>query len=106
MVLGAYNMSGESGSTGLIKQLLTQDPSASGSLVRSLNDTDDLHFVKAMTDRATVALGFGDPAASSFTSGGSAASSLSFNNLAWSAADASLTAASPAESSVPGGTRR
>ncbi len=97
VVLGAYNMSGESSSTGLIKQLLTQDPSASGSLVRSLNDTDDLHFVKAMTDRATVTLDFGDPTASSFTSGGSTASSISFNNLAGGMANSSLTAASPAE---------
>ncbi len=97
VVLGAYNLSGESSSTGLIKKLLTQDPSAAGSLVRSLNDTDDLHFVKAMTERATVSLDFGDPAASSFTSGGSAASSISFNNLAWGTADAALTAASPAE---------
>ena len=62
--------------------------------MRSLNDTDDLHFVKAMTDRATVALDFGDPAASSFTSGGSAASSLSFNNLAWATDAAALPSSS------------
>ena len=69
----------------------------SGSLVQSLGDPDDLNFVKAMTDRATITFGFGDPTADSFTSGGSAASSLSFQNLAWASANTSLTAASPAQ---------
>lgn len=98
VVLGAYNMSGESTQTGLLKKLLTQDPSVTGSLVRSLANTDDLHFVKAMTNRATVSLSFGDPAAASFIPGGSAASSISMQNLAWGTDNARLTAAAPARS--------
>ena len=97
VVLGAYNMSGSSTETGLLNKLLTQDPSVSGSLVQSLGDPDDLNFVKAMTDRATISFGFGDPTTNSFTSGGSAASSISFQNLAWASANTSLTAASPAQ---------
>ncbi len=98
VVLGAYNMSGMSTETGLLKQLLTQDPSATGSLVQSLGSTDDLHFVKAMTGRAMISMDFGDGDATSFVTGGSAASSISFNNLGWGSANSSLTAASPAES--------
>ena len=97
VVLGAYNMSGESTETGLLNKLMTQDPSISGSLVRTLNSADDLHFAKAMTPRADVAIDFGDPAADSFVTNGSAASSVTLNNLAWDSTDASLTAASPAE---------
>lgn len=98
VVLGAYNMSGMSTETGLLKKLLTQDPSATGSLVQSLGNTDYLHFVKAMSDRAMISMDFGDPAATSFVTGGAAASSISFNNLAWGSQNSSLTAASPAES--------
>lgn len=98
VVLGAYNMSGESTETGLLKKLLTQDPSVTGSLVQSLADTDDLHFVQAMTSRATVSFNFGDPSAEGFVTGGSAASSVSMQNLVWGTADPDLTAASPARS--------
>ena len=80
VVLGAYDMSGASTQTGLLRKLLTQDPSTKGSLVQSLGNTDDLHFVKAMTGRATVSFGFGDPAASAFATSGSTASSISFQN--------------------------
>ena len=98
VVLGAYNMSGESTETGLLRQLLTQDPSASGSLVRSLGDSDDLNFVRAMTGRATVSIDPGPANATSFTTAGGTAATLSFNNLAWGSADGALTAASPATS--------
>src|ERR1700712_1506586 len=98
VVLGAYNMTGMSTQTGLLNKLLTQDPSAKGSLVQSLGSTSDLHFVKAMSDRAMVSMDFGDAAATSFVTGGTAASSISFNNLGWGSSDASLTAASPAKS--------
>ncbi len=98
VVLGAYNMSGESTETGLLNQLLTQDPSASNSLVRQLGSANDLDFVKAMTDRTTISLNFGDPTATAFTAGGPAASQVSVNNLYWSQPNASLTAAAPAES--------
>ncbi len=97
VVLGAYNMSGESTQTGLLKKLLTQDPSVKGSLVRSLASADTLHFVKAMTSRATVSLSFGNPASGSFVPGGSAASLISFQNLAWGT-QSGLTAAAPAKS--------
>jgi hypothetical protein len=98
VVLGAYNMSGKSTETGLLKKLLTQDPSVKGSLVRSLASADTLHFVKAMTNRATVSLSFGNPAAASFVPGGSAASSISMQNLSWGNANGNLTAAAPAKS--------
>ena len=98
VVLGAYNMAGMSTETGLLSKLLTQDPSAKGSLVQSLGSTSDLHFVKAMTDRAMISMDFGDATATSFVTGGKAASSISFNNLGWGSDDASLTAASPAVS--------
>lgn len=97
VVLGAYNMSGQSTQTGLLKQLLTQNPSASNSLVMSSGNTNYLHFVQGMSNEATVSLSFGDSAASSFTASGSAASSVSFNNLNWGTANTKLTAASPAE---------
>ncbi len=98
VVLGAYNMSGQSTETGLLRKLLTQDPSVSGSLVRSLGSADDLNFVQAMSDRSTVSIGFGAPTAASLATGGGTASAISFNNLAWSSADSALTAASPATS--------
>ncbi len=98
VVLGAYNMSGQSTETGLLKQLLTQDPTASNSLVRKLGSPDDLDFVKAMTGRTTISMDFGDPAASSFTAGGSSASEVSVSNLAWTSPDTSLSSASPAKS--------
>ena len=98
VVLGAYNMAGMSTETGLLKKLLTQDPSAAGSLVKSLASTDDLHFVKAMTNRAMVSMDFGDSTASSFVTGGTGASSISFNNVTWGTANASLTATLPAKS--------
>ena len=98
VVLGAYNMSGMSTETGLLKQLLTQDPSAAGSLVKSLGNTSYLDFVSAMSNRTMVSMDFGDPTANSFVTGGAAASSISFNNLGWGTADSGLTAAVPAES--------
>lgn len=97
VVLGAYNMTGMSTQTGLLNKLLTQDPTARTSLVQSLGSTNDLHFVKAMSDRAMISMDFSDPAATSFVTGGTAASSISFNNLGWGSGDAALTAASPAE---------
>jgi uncharacterized protein DUF1217 len=97
VVLGAYNMSGQSTETGLLKQLLTQNPSASGSLVMSSGSTNYLHFVQGMSNEATISLSFGNNASSSFTASGSAASSISFNNLNWGTSNTKLTAASPAE---------
>ena len=96
VVLGAYNMSAESNETGLLKQLLTQDPSVSGSLVKSLGNSDDLHFVQGMTGRVTISIDPGSSTAGSFSASGSAASTVSLNNLAWSTADSALTTASPA----------
>ncbi len=98
VVLGAYNMSGMSTETGLLKKLLTQDPSATGSLVKSLGSTNYLNFVSAMSNRTMVSMDFGDSTANSFVTSGAAASSISFNNLGWGTANASLTAAVPAES--------
>ena len=98
VVLGAYNISGQSTESGLLRQLLTQDPSASNSLVRQLANADDLDFVRALTDRTTVSLNFGDPETAGFTAGGGAASQISVNNLSWSQANSSLTAVAPAES--------
>ena len=97
VVLGAYNMSGTVGETGLLQKLLTQDPSASGSLVRSLASTDDLHFVQAMAQRPTVSINFGNPAGSSMSASGSTASTVSMANLQYAAANSALTAASPAQ---------
>ncbi len=98
VVLGAYNMSGQSTQTGLLRKLLTQDPSASNSLVRELGSASDLDFVKAMTDRSTISMSFGASSDASFTAGGSAASAVSVNNLSWSQPDSALTAAAPARS--------
>ena len=98
VVLGAYDMTGMSTQTGLLKKLLTQDPSAAGSLVKSLGNTDYLHFVNAMSNRTMVSMNFGDPASRSFVTGGDAASSISFNNLGWGGPDTSVTAAVPAQS--------
>jgi|GEM_PF-2191284 len=97
VVLGSYNMSGQATETGLLKQLLTQDPTASNSLVRSSSNTDYLHFVQGMTARASITLSFGYAGFSSFTTGGSAASTVSMNNLGWGSADSALTSASPAK---------
>ena len=97
VALGAYNLSGSIGETGLLKQLLTQNPSATGSLVRSLGDTDDLNFVQAMAQRPTVSLNFGNPAGSSMNSSGSAASTVSMANLQYASANSALTAAAPAQ---------
>ncbi len=97
VVLGAYNLSGSIGETGLLKQLLTQNPSASGSLVRSLGNTDDLNFVQAMAQRPTVSLNFGSAAGSSMSSSGSAASTVSMANLQYASANSALTAAAPAQ---------
>nr|WP_321983039.1 DUF1217 domain-containing protein [uncultured Lichenicoccus sp.] len=97
VVLGAYNLSGSVGETGLLKQLLKQNPSASGSLVRSLGDTDDLNFVQAMAPRPTVSLNFGSAAGSSMSSSGSAASTVSMANLQYASANSALTAAAPAQ---------
>ena len=96
VVLGAYNMSGESTETGLLKELLTQDPSASGSLVRSLGNSDNLNFGQAMTGRSTISINPGSATANSFTTGGSTASTISLNNLAWGTSNSSLAADSPA----------
>ncbi len=98
VVLGAYDMTGMSTETGLLKKLLTQDPSAAGSLVKSLGSTNYLHFVNAMSNRTMVSMNFGDPASQSFVTRGAAASSISFNNLGWGGPDSSVTAAVPAES--------
>ena len=98
VVLGAYNMSGESQETGILRQLLTQDPSLSNSLVKQLGSTDDLNFVRATTDRSTISMSFGDPTAASFTAGGGSASQVSLSNLYWTQPNSSLTAATPAES--------
>ncbi len=96
VVLGAYNMSGETEETGLLRKLLTQDPSASGSLVRSLGNADDLHFVQGMTSRATISIDPGSATGNSFATSGSTAATITFNNLAWSSANGALTATSPA----------
>ena len=98
VVLGAYNMSGESNQTGLLRKLLTEDPSASHSLVRQLGSASNLNFVKAMTSRTAISLDFGDPSAAGFTAGGAAASQITVKNLYWSQQNASLTAAAPAQS--------
>ncbi|WP_428392106.1 DUF1217 domain-containing protein [Lichenicoccus sp.] len=98
VVLGAYNMSVQSQETGVLRQLLTQDPSASNSLVRQLGSTADLDFVRATTDRSAISLSFGDPKAASFTAGGSSASQLSVSNLYYAEPNSSLTAAMPAKS--------
>ncbi|WP_428375044.1 DUF1217 domain-containing protein [Lichenicoccus sp.] len=97
VVLGAYNLSGSIGETGLLNQLLKQNPSASGSLVRSLGNTDDLNFVQAMAQRPTVSLNFGNAAGSSMSSSGSAASTVSMANLQYASANSALTAAAPAQ---------
>ncbi len=98
VVLGAYNMSGKSTQTGLLRQLLTQDPSASSSLAARLANTDTLQFARAMSNRTTVSLAFGAGGVQGFTSGGDAASTVSFRNIGWGTANASLTSALPARS--------
>jgi len=49
VVLGAFNMSADIGDTALLKQLMTQDPSASGSLARTSGNPSYLQFAQAMS---------------------------------------------------------
>jgi len=98
VALGAYNLGAQSTQTGLLKQVLLQDPTGSTSLVRKTGNTNYLDFYDSLTARSTVKLDFGDPSTTVFSTAGSTASTLSLRNIAASSPDSGLTAASPAQS--------
>lgn len=50
VVLGAFNMSGMINEQGLLKQLMTQNPTASNSLVRQLGNPTYLNFAQVMSN--------------------------------------------------------
>ena len=89
VLLGAFNMGSDIGATGILKDLLTQDPTSSSSLVQQTANTNYLHFVKATTTRSTVDLALGNPQNLSLVTGGDAASTFTLQNAAYaeSAAD-------------------
>ncbi len=76
VVLGAENMSGDIGETGLLKQLLSQDPNASNSLVQQLASVQDLHFANAMQNQNTLQIALGNPSNLTFATGGADAATI------------------------------
>ncbi len=97
VVLGASNLGTLSTETGLLRQLLVQDPTSAKSLVQKTGNTNYLDFVRSMSARSTVSLGFGDGSADSFVTTGAAASTLSLRNLHYNSNNSALTAAAPAQ---------
>lgn len=76
VVLGAEGMGGAIGETGLLKQLLTQNPASSNSLVQRLASVTDFHFATAMQNRNTLQIALGNPSNLSFTTGGASAATI------------------------------
>ena len=97
VVLGASNLGTLSTETGLLKQLLVQDPTSSKSLIQQTGNTNYLDFVRSMGARSTVSLGFGDGSADSFVTAGAAASTVSLRNLQYNTSNTALTASAPAQ---------
>ena len=97
VVLGASNLGTLSTETGLLKQLIVQDPTSSKSLVQQTGNVNYLDFTRSLGARSTVSLGFGDGSAQSFVTSGAAASTVSLRNLQYSASNTALRASAPAK---------
>jgi len=91
VLTGAYNMSGQIDQTAILNAVMTQDPSASDSLVQESASTNYLHLAKATMDRSSQTASLGDAASLSLTTSGAAASTLTMENTAWSATDQTST---------------
>ncbi len=83
VLTGAYNMTGQLGSTAILKDLLTESPDAKNSLVQQTANTDYLHFARATSARTTETVQFGAADTLSLSTGGASATSLTMQNTAW-----------------------
>ena len=97
VVLGASNLGTLSTETGLLKQLIVQDPTSPKSLVQQTGNANYLDFARSLGARSTVSLGFGDATSPSFVTTGTASSTLSVRNLQYGNANAALNASAPAQ---------
>ncbi len=93
VLTGAYNMSGQIGSTAVLKDLLTESPDSSKSLVQRTSNTDYLHFARATAARTTDVAQLGAASTLSLATGGGSASSMTMQNTAW--AGSAQTKAAP-----------
>lgn len=95
VLTGAYNMSGQIGRTAVLKDLMTQSPDSTSSLVQQTSNSDYLHFARATDSRSSQVASLGATATLSLSTGGASASSLTMQNTAWSLASSAQTKAAP-----------
>ena len=85
VLLSAFNISANINQTAVLKALMTQDPSSATSLANTSNNNNFKAFASFMTDVSTVVVGLPPAANLALTTGGSAASSVTVQNTAFSA---------------------
>jgi hypothetical protein len=95
VLTGAYNLSGQVNETALLKQIMTQDPDATGSLVQKTANTNYLHLARATQTRTSQTAALGSPSTLSLTTTGATASSLTLSNTTWSQPASKQTSALP-----------
>ena len=95
VLTGAYNIGSDIGETAVLKDLMTQNVNSTSSLVQQTDNTDFLHFARATGDRTSQTAALGSSSTISLTTGGSAASSLTLQNTAYSLASTAQTPALP-----------
>ena len=95
VIAGAYNLGGQIGQTAVLRDLMTQDPDGTTSLVNQAASVNYLHFARATSDRTSQTVALGNPAALSLTTTGAAASSLTVQNTAWGVPISGQTKALP-----------
>jgi small nuclear ribonucleoprotein (snRNP)-like protein len=93
VVLGAVGLSSASGETALLKDLLTQDPTSSTSLVQKSANQQYLAFAEAMQSVPSVQFQLGSPGNLAISTSGSYATSFTLQNTAYNS-DPTKTSAS------------
>lgn len=95
VLTGAYDMSAQIGQTAILRDLMTQNPDSTTSLVQETGDTDYLHFARATGDRPTQTVSLGPSDTLSLSTSGAAATSLTMQNGSWGLASTAQTSAAP-----------